>query len=243
MEIFNQLKDIGLSKSEISVYLYLLENGLSTPPQVAKGTKIARTNCYNILQGLKDGKLINEQVRDNRKAYIASNPEALLRSIERKKEAIEQILPDLKGLFTIQKNKPKIKFYEGIEGIKEIFEESLSADKILGFASTEKLFSLDPKFFLWHQRQLKKNNIVFYDILSHDSKEKAAPETINILKGLYNVKFIDKRYGPVPTDILIWDDEVVLMTLEEPIFATMVTNKPLADTFRIMFDVMWEGLE
>ena len=109
MNIVKQLKDVGLHQSEIDVYLYLLGNGYSTPPQVSRGTKIARTNCYNVLSSLKDKGLIKEEQRRKRKVYLASDPEALLLSLEKKKMALEGVIPDLKALFITQKNKPQVK--------------------------------------------------------------------------------------------------------------------------------------
>jgi len=61
MKLEEGLKNIGLKGSEIKVYLYLLENGVSTPPQIAKGTRIARTNTYHILRGLSEKGLIERQ--------------------------------------------------------------------------------------------------------------------------------------------------------------------------------------
>ena len=125
MTLTDQLKALGLNRTETRIYLYLLEQGLSTPPQIARGTGITRTNCYNILESLKEKDLIAEQTQGKRKAYLARDPEALVRSLERKKEIINEILPQLRGLYTTQKNKPKIKFYDGVEQIKEIYRQSL----------------------------------------------------------------------------------------------------------------------
>jgi sugar-specific transcriptional regulator TrmB len=89
MDLANQLKQAGLNISEIKIYIYLLENGLSTPPKVSQGTFVARTNCYNVLQSLKEKGLIEEQLIRSRKAYLASDPESIVRSLQKKKEVIE----------------------------------------------------------------------------------------------------------------------------------------------------------
>ncbi len=242
MDIQNELQNIGLHKSEIKIYFYLLENGLSSPPQIAKSTKIARTNSYHILQSLKEKGLVIEQRGDKRKAYLASDPSAFLRTLEKQKEIIEQILPDLRGLYITQKNKPKIRFFDGWEQTKEIYLQSLSAQSIIAMGSTNKLTELDEKFFTFFVEQIRTKNIVMHDILSYPSKEKGAPESILKLKGLYNVKFLSQKHSELPTDMLIWDDNVALISLEKPIFGTIITNKTIAQTFKIMFDVMWNGL-
>lgn len=242
MDIYSELKAIGLHKSEISVYLYLLENGLSTPPTIAKDTGIARTNCYNILQTLKEKDLIEEHEKGRRKAYIASDPGAILRSLERKKDAITRVLPDLRSLYTIQKNKPKIKFFDGLAQVEQIYLATLSAEEIYGIGSTKQLSGLTPKFYSEYLQKIKDHNIVFHDILSSVSSRQGAPEMKETLKGLYEARFLPERHGDFPTDMLIWADNVALITLEEPIFGTILTNPLLAKTFRNIFHTMWASL-
>ncbi len=113
MIIEQQLRQFGLTPSEITVYLFLLEHGVSSPPQVAKGTKITRTNCYHVLESLKHEGLISEQEKGKRKVYIACDPEALLRRFDLRRESLSQIVPDLRARYVVQKNKPIIKFLTG----------------------------------------------------------------------------------------------------------------------------------
>ncbi|MBI3335491.1 MAG: hypothetical protein HY001_03255 [Candidatus Portnoybacteria bacterium] len=242
MNINQQLKQIGLTNSGIAVYLYLLENGLSTPPQIASGTSIARTNCYHILQSLKEKGLIAEQKRGKRKIYLARDPQALLLSLEQKREAVEQLLPDLRAFYTTQKNKPKIRFYEGLEEVKEIYWQSLEAEEIRALGSTKSLAQLDPKFFTRYQKEIARRGIVLSDILTHASGEKIMEETRSILKGLYDVELLPPKYKDIPTDMILWGDNVALITLQEPIFGTVLTSPLLAQTFRAIFNVMWEKL-
>jgi len=243
MQIETQLAAIGLTKSEIRVYLFLLESGVSTPPQVSRGTKIARTNCYNILQALKEKKLIEEQKKGKRKAYLASDPEALLRSLERKKEAVERLLPDLRALYTVQKNKPKITFYDGLEQIKDIYDQSLNSEEIHAIGSTQYITGLMPEFFEGWTQKIKKKGIMFHDIITHESREKGGKQMKELLKGMYSMHTFPSRHDDFPTDILVWNKNIALITLAEPIFGTVLTSPILADTFRIMFTVMVEGVE
>jgi len=71
--------------------------------------------------------------------------------------------------------------------------------------------------------------------LAKEAKEKAGWS--------YEYRVIDKKYGDLPTDILVWDDKVAVMALESPIFATVTTNQALADTYRVQFEIMWSALK
>lgn len=243
MTINEQLQKIGLTKSEITIYLFLLEQGVSSPPDIARGTKIARTNCYNILKSLKQKQLIAEQTKNKRKVYLANDPQALIKDLETKKETMTQLLPDLRALYTTQKNKPKIKFYDGWKQIKEIYWQATQAKEIFAIGSTKHLNEIDPVFFSKFIKELKNNNVVLHDLLSYSSKEKTLPDTSNILKGLYSAKLIPEKYKNFRTDILIWDDNIALITLEEPIFGTILTNPLLSETFKIIFNIVTDSLE
>lgn len=242
MDISTQLKNFGLSKSESAVYMYLLEQGLSSPPQIARGTKIAVTNCYHILQSLTDLHLIVEQSAGKRKAYLPQDPEALVHMAELKKRSAESLANDLRGIFSLQKNKPRIQYYEGLEQVKKIYLETLSAKKIYGLGSTKLLSDLSPELYTYYLKQIKDKSIVFHDILSSPSKAKGAPEMKEILKAMYEAKFLPPEYGDQPTDLLVWQDSIALITLEEPIFGTVITSPLIAKTFAIIFDVMWQRL-
>lgn len=237
MSIAQQLKSIGLNHSEVAVYLFLLENGVSTPPIVSRGTKIARTNCYSVLQSLKERGLIELQNVRNRKSYFASDPESLLRSWQKRKEAIEQLLPDLRGIYTNQKNKPKIQFYDGIDQIKEIYEKSLSAKEIFAIGSTKQISIILPEFLDYYFNQIKKREIFFNDILTSDSETNGL-KAKEILKGYYAFKLLPKNYQDFPTDILIWNNCVALITLKEPFFGTILTNNLFSTTFKSIFQLI-----
>ena len=242
MNIEEQLKELNLTGSESKVYLYLLEQGISTPPQIARGTGIARTNCYNILSKLHDEGLIEEQEKGKRKAYIASDPEALLRTIQRKKEAVERLLPDLRALYTVQKNKPKIRFYDGFEQVKEIYWQATNTDKLFALGSTKYLTDKDPDFFRAFEQVLKDKNVFLQDLITKPSEKVGVEETTKILKGMYNFRLLPEKYSDFPTDILVWNDNIALITLTEPIFGTVITNPTLAQTFRYIFEMVRDGV-
>jgi sugar-specific transcriptional regulator TrmB len=235
-----RLHELSLTKSEIKIYLYLLEQGVSTPPQIAKGTGIARTNCYNILTSLKNHGLIQEQKRGQRQAYLASDPEALLRTIKKKEVIVTQLLPDLRALYATQKNKPKIQFYDGFDQVKEIYWQATKAQKILAIGSTKSLVERDAKFFLAFEKKLKENGTFLQDLISEPSQSIGTKETKQILQGLYDFRLLPKKYTDFPTDILVWEDCVALIILQDPVFGTVITNPLLAKTFLYLFEMIWE---
>lgn len=238
--IAKKLHTYGLSKTEALLYIYLLEQGLSTPPFIARGTGVARTNCYNVLESLLQKGLISEQQKGKRKAYVANDPDALLRSLEKKKEDLELLVPDLRALYKTSKNKPIIQFFEGFDQVKEIYLQTLAAEQIFAIGSTKSIATIDQAFLTKYFHSLKEKNIVLQDLLTADSKEQA-DQYKEVLKGLYDVALLPQKIKNQPTDILIWNDNIALITLEEPIFGTIITNQLLASTFKTLFLLLFES--
>lgn len=242
MNINEQLKTLGLNSSEVRVYLFLLENGLETPAQISKGTGIQRPNTYHILHSLLEKGLLLEQKEGKRRAYVTADPESLFIELERKKEIVADILPDLRGLRRTQKNKPMVQYFDGLSQIQDIYQMSLQGKKIIALGSTDRLYQLMPKFIEGWLEEIKNRQIVLQDIVTHVSGSEAAHKMVASLKGYYDAKVLPKATGELTTDILIWNDHLALITLDEPFFGTVITNASLVNTFRRVLDLLRNSL-
>lgn len=242
MKIIDQLKEIGLSESEIKIYLYLLESGTSTPPQISKGTGIIRVNCYDVLRRLKEKNLIEPNRKGNRKTYTVKDPVALVQHEQLRLENIQRLIPDLRLMYDSKKNKPTVEFLEGFEQVKKVWIMSLQSTHIRGITSTKELYKNSQKFFNDYHYKLRDKGVLLQDILTFDSKGEAADGTTGRMGPLYETRFLPKEYITLPTDILIWNDSVALMNITHPVTATIITEKHMADTFRILFDLSWKQL-
>src|SRR3989338_3144788 len=204
MALNEQLRTLGLSNSEIRIYLFLLGFGLATPSQIAKGTQTQRPNTYHVLDLLLEKGLISEQKNGKRKAFLTTDPESLLVALEQKKEIISTILPDLRGLRNTKRNKPTIQFFDGLSQIQEIYQLTLQSKEIIALGSTDRLYQLMPTFVESWLKDVKQKGIILRDIVTHVSGNEAAHKMIAELKGYYDAKILPKSMGELTTDILIW---------------------------------------
>lgn len=243
MDIIAHLKDFGLKPTEIKVYLYLLENGISSPAQIAKGTGVLRTNAYHVLRDLLEAGLIEEQSgRGDRKTYIASDPSALLRAIESRRETITRILPDLRSLYTTEKNKPRIKFYSGLKQIQEIYLSALDTKELYALGSTDVLYTLMPEFMERWTTELKHRDIAIRDIISHSSKSNALSKMSGAVGANYGATILPPTNEDIVTDLLLWNNNLALITLAEPYFATVISEPHMARTFRLILKILHSKL-
>ena len=243
MDLAQQLAQAGLRENEIRTYTYLLAQGIATPPQIAKGTKIARPNCYKVLQTLKEKGLIIEQKKGKRSAYTPSDPSVLVTTMQQRAESMAQLLPDLRALFVSQKNKPSIRFFEGVEQSKQIFYEMLEAKEVLGIASTKKLYdAFGGEFFEKYIAQMQDKKIVLRDILTKESVNTSALTPTRLLRSLYEFRVLPEATRDIPVDILIWNDKVAFLSVDAPVYGTLIQNAAIAEMMRIVFELSWKQL-
>ncbi len=143
----NILKEAGFSEKEARVYLALMEMGPSSVTQVARKADINRTTGYDILEGLVSKKLVRSAEKKGKMIYVAENPENIQKLLEEESkrlnlmsDKIGQIMPELKSMYTEIEKKPIVKFYEGLDGLKALYEDSLTCtETIHSYTSSEDL--------------------------------------------------------------------------------------------------------
>ncbi len=71
------LQQAGLNEQQAKTYLYLLKNGESAPPQVAKSLGLTRSNAYKVLEKLLEIPLVQRSEVQGKFIYRAEDPIAL----------------------------------------------------------------------------------------------------------------------------------------------------------------------
>ena len=90
------LEDLGLTKSEIKIYISLLELGSTNAGNILKKSKMQNSVVHRALNSLIEKGLVNYVLEGKRKIYSATDPDNFNKYIDDKKERFKQILPELK---------------------------------------------------------------------------------------------------------------------------------------------------
>jgi sugar-specific transcriptional regulator TrmB len=101
--------------------------GTSIASTIARRSEIKRVTVYPILEELKKKGIANETTKDDVKYYSVISPDILLKQLEQKYESFKDKVPELLALAEKFGNRPKVRFFEGLEGVKKAFEEVLIA--------------------------------------------------------------------------------------------------------------------
>ncbi|MES2023355.1 MAG: helix-turn-helix domain-containing protein [Patescibacteria group bacterium] len=241
-----QLISLGFGEKEASVYIALLELGISTTTEIARNAKINRTTAYPILEALAKDGLINFVGETKIQKFAAENPEKVISLLENKirkdqenlKKA-QSLLPELLSVYNF-KEKPKVKFYEGIAQVREAFEDTLNAKKeILAYAvGTDMFDALGEEYFESYFRRRTEKNIRVRVIAPDDSDSKTVIK--NDKNELRESLLIpsDKFYFSIETNI--YNNTIMMASWREK-FAVIIESAEIANFHKKMFELAWLG--
>src|SRR3972149_8947994 len=243
------LEDLGLSEKEAKVYLACLELGESAPADIAKHSGINRATTYVITEKLvKDG-LMSHLEKDKKTYFIAENPEQLLRllrkqeqDIKNKEQEFQKYLPELKTIFDTAGEKPRVRFFEGKEGLKAIQEDFLqSKDKnIEEVCSSGDIRNIFKEEELQKVREMRKKNKVHARAIYTREKGK---HPYTPFSELTERRVIPHNKFLIHSDILLYDNKIAMISLKGKLVGAIIENKAITNTLRSIFNLAWEAAE
>lgn len=234
---------MGLDGKEAQVYLSLLEIGEASIAKITKKSGVKRTTVYNAIEALKEKGLVSATIKKQGILYLAEDPRKLEQKLNEKMLSLKNILPELLSISNFIDKKPKIRYFEGIEGIKEVYRDTLNypGQETLAWASQDavKYFESD---WLWKnylpQRIEKK---IWQRAIVPDNPEIREFTTEN-QKHLRRTKFIPKDRMPFEVEINLYGDQkIAVMSFEEKL-GLIIESKKIYNTLKNIFEIMWEML-
>lgn len=236
MEIVEVLKKIGLDEKNAKVYLALLELGTSHVSDIAKKAGIKRPTCYLIIDELKNKGLVT-QVPAKVNLFTAESPEKLAREMYKKQELYKRFLPNMLALHNAKKEKPEVRLFEGMEGIRQVYEKIYSSEEVLFFGTPSEILKIDPDALWTFVKKVKILNLKVKDILpdtlEHRKYAKEAKIGMN-----YEIRFLPKDKGFL-TDSAIFGDSVVFFSFRPQIFGVMISSKEISESLRALYFLAW----
>jgi sugar-specific transcriptional regulator TrmB len=135
MELTTLLEQFNFSPLEARIYLATLELGQAPASQIARKIDENRVSVYSCLQALMKKGVILTVVKNKVVHYSAISPKNLLTTAQQKIESLSEKMPELLALSNTFGNRPSMQLYEGLEGLKMVYEDMLSYPE-----STMKMF-------------------------------------------------------------------------------------------------------
>lgn len=246
MSVENTLETIGFSKKKAKIYLAVLELGEASVIEIGKKAELKRTTVYNILPELITEGLVKKSAKGKKKFFFIEDPVSLKTNLEEKMNAFEKSLPELKAMQTIIPYKPRITFYEGLNGAKDLYRDTLDSllpgDTILSFTGLTDFYELIPKdFSQWYIKERVKRKIRIKIITQ---KSKAADEwQKNAARELREIKIVNNSNFKFDGDTEIYGNKIALISYKENFMGVIIESKEISQMQRTAFDIMWDYLD
>ncbi|MCC6520841.1 hypothetical protein IT403_02585 [Candidatus Nomurabacteria bacterium] len=237
------LKDIGLTENEARVYLACLGLGSTTALSIARTTEIKRPTVYTVLESLQARGLVSTELHGFKKKFVAERPEKLEEVLELKKNKFKTLLPQLQAMQNAQDDGGFIRYFEGMEGIKSVYESMIRDIKphedysVIG--NMDKLLPLDQKFFEDFFSRRAKLNINLRILVQHNEAGdwfKKFEKNINA-----KVKYLPET-TKLNTNLVMIPRRMLIHELTEPIKGIVIENKRTIDMQRELFEIMWNSV-
>ncbi|MEK7130840.1 MAG: helix-turn-helix domain-containing protein [Patescibacteria group bacterium] len=241
-----QLEKMGMAEKEAKVFLASLELGSSAVQEIAKKADINRATTYVIIEKLMKKGLMSSVEKGKKTYFQTEDPKRLLKLLEeqeeglkRKEEEFKKYLPELETLFNIAEEKPKVRFFEGKEGLVAIRDDYFKAKnkELLGFFALDEernIFSAEERKEAVKERIDKK---IKFKIIYTDKEEKKDDPDFTFSR------FIPADKFPLSSSLIIYDDKVAAVSLKGKLVGVIIENKEITNTFKSIFELAWCGAE
>ena len=237
------LKKAGLSEAQADVYSCLLTNGAMTPTELAERTEQSRENCYAVAKRLVELGLI-EQVGDKKAKYKVLNPSALETLVEKRRRImaknekfVKDNLSSLLDIFYANNEMPGARTIEGIDGVREVYEDNLRVRKDLYFIHTKNPDSLgkdkDPDSFMRKYRdQRPLLGIHTYALTPATEKRLKRFSKIRDEATNFHRTWMPESDYTAPVEIQAYGDKVAIISFGETQMATIIISPVIAEAMR-----------
>lgn len=241
MEIKQALEQFGLKDKKADVYLAALEFGSATVIAISKKAGVKRTTCYDILVDLIEMGLISETSKGKKRLFVGEDPEEIKKDLENKEKLFSEILPQLKSIHNIIGTKPKIRFYEGREGLREVYNDTLKySTEILAFASEDVARVLGGEWAEnYIQKRVKKG--IYVRAVAPDTK--IVREYIGKDRDQSRTsKLVNPEKYPFSIEINIYGHQKVALMSSREEMGLIIEGGEVYKTMKSIFELLWDNL-
>jgi HTH-type transcriptional regulator, sugar sensing transcriptional regulator len=241
VELVQRLTSVGLSAKEAAVYVALTQTGTATVAEIARKAGIKRPTAYGVLEDLVTKGLAIAGAPGQRRSYSIESPRQLLDLPRKQEAALKDLMPELLALADATPSKPRIRFYEGYDGVRRVSEDLLTTRdgeyRYFG-AAQDFMKAFGERYLKDYVRRRVALGIHSYAIRVR-SREVPQPFLGDSERYLRTVRLLDE---PVIGDVVtlyIYDQRVgVVSTLREG-YGLVIESRELVAMLTMMWRALW----
>lgn len=238
------LTEYGFSEKEAKIYLTALELGSAPASTIWRRANIKRITAYATLQDFKSRGIAYSVERAEVSHFSVIEPQKLLAELEQKYLQFKEALPQLDALVHSNAAKPHIRYFEGVQWLKTMYEDLLTSEtdicSFLGtHASDKKLLERLYKEFLPKRIKKKISAKVILPYTQEDKNYVAIDK-----KSLKISKVVKAENFDLPNEINLYGPDKIAIALfnEKEMLGIIIQSPSLYTSLKSIFDLVWSTL-
>ena len=244
------LRKAGLTESQAKGYLALIEHGSLSPAELAEKTGETRTNGYMICEKLESLGLATK--KDGKKAvYTPNHPSALETLAEKRRKVIQKAEQDVKNninplidMFYTASELPGARTLNGIEGIKEIYLDTLRVKQdIYLLRTTSDEVDLGVEYLNTYRRERAKLGINTYGLTPSTKSAIERLDGDEDKRMLFHRTLLPPNSYTAPVEIDIYGSKSAFISFGDTQMAIVIDSPPMAEAMRQIMQLLIVQLE
>ncbi len=242
------LKQFDCNPRETQIYMHCLAVGQVSVQQLAKQLNQNRVTVHGAVDQLIEKGLLFETRKGKRRLIAAEDPTVLFRLWQQKqaeweltKTNLEHVTKMLSSLQRPDASVPTVKLYEGVDGLKKMLEETLSAKgEVLVFTYVD-LFSklLSPSYLeKYYARRAEKGirTRLIFPLAEFGKKVNAKAKQYKM-----QIRFLPPEIS-WKSGIFSWNNVIAIQSFTEgKVTCTIIENEDIAHFYRgVIYELCWK---
>ncbi len=240
------LTKLGLSDKEIAVYTALLSLGSAPVRSVSELAKVNRGTSYDILKSLRKRGLVSFAPKKGTQLFVAENPARLEQVLQQEQERLHNLedelhnfIPELQSIFNPGGEKPVVRYFEGLSGIRSLLADVLSTME----KQKEKLY------YVYSSSTVRGHYSKAYPTFTDERiKKKIYVRAIAMgaggaTQGLDERKWLTKS-ETAATYTLLYAGHIghIAMDASHQMVGVIIENPAMYETHKLIFNALWDRL-
>ncbi len=238
-----ELESLNLEGKKGDVFCVLLDQGSLTASEISFKSGIKRTTCYDLLNELLIQGAIEVNESGKTKKYRVIDPKHFKHEAKQRLLAIEEILPRINKIYENAPGKPRVRYFEGMDGYIKICEELLELNR------GDEYYYFDVAMSMIDRRgisNLKKyvneriNKGIWSNSIRVKNSEVDAFFLASAKKNLRRVRYFPREISTDFTAMYIYNGKVGFVPTKSESYSMIIDSPELFSSMKILWDIIWE---
>jgi sugar-specific transcriptional regulator TrmB len=231
-----ELENLGLTHAESKVYVELLKLGSAKAGKLIEKTGLQSSTVHHTLSSLIEKGYVTYIQETKFKTYQAVDPRVILKIHEEKEKKFKEIIPDLLAMQTLTREKPIVKVFQGLRGLKsmydEFIEDSKKGDQYFFYSADIPLLNEDMvKFYAQRDAKRKEKRLVVKGLSREGTRD-----------FFKNRKHLQVRYTkfPLPSSMNLCNDKMIIVNWQDKPSGILIKSKQIVESHIKFFKEIWK---